>query len=98
MGGRAIGGRKRRRMIGGGGFVLDLGFHCISKMKATQMTRIAASACRLHSRLGPFVIDLTGQAPGNKKSNQSNGWGEKWDREFTVSLPSNERRAHAARG
>jgi hypothetical protein len=54
-------------MIGGGGFVPDLGFDCISKMKATQMTRIAASACWPHSRLGPSVIDLTGQAPGNKK-------------------------------
>jgi hypothetical protein len=84
-------------MIEAGGFVPDLGFHCISKMKATQMTTIAASACRPHSCLGPFVIYLTGQAPGKKKSNQSNGWGERWDRKFTVSLPSNERRARGMR-
>jgi hypothetical protein len=60
---------------------------------------MAASVYRARSRLAPFVIDLTGEAAGDKKNYQSNDWDEKWAGEFTVCIhPTMERYAAIADG
>jgi hypothetical protein len=64
-----------------GSFVLDLGFHCRAKEKATQMSRWAASVRRSRLCLVPFVIDLTRKAISDKNINRSDGPGEKRGRE-----------------
>jgi hypothetical protein len=51
------------------GFVPRSRFSPHAKRKATQTSRMAASVCRPRSRLGPFVIDPTREAIGNKKIN-----------------------------
>jgi hypothetical protein len=60
---------------------------------------MAASIYQARSCLAPFVIDLNEEAAGDKKNNRSNGWGEKWDGEFTVRIhPMMERYAAIADG
>jgi hypothetical protein len=43
------------------------------KKMGTQTTKMAASVYRARSCLAPFVIDLNGEAAGDKKNNRSNG-------------------------
>jgi hypothetical protein len=63
------------------------------------MTRVTVFVRRPRLRLAPVVIDLTGEAVGDKKINRSDGCGEKWEEEITVRYhPTNQTHAELADG
>jgi hypothetical protein len=64
---------------------------------ATRTTTIAASVYRAPSRLVPFIIQLNREGTCDKKSNRSDGCGEKRDGIFyCVVDPTNELYAASA--
>jgi hypothetical protein len=71
-------------------------FSLHTKIKDTQMSRVAASVGWTYSCPAPFVIDLTEEAAGDKKLTPSNGQGEKWDVNFYCVHASNDRAVRGA--